>query len=226
MAHVPNILTLLRIAASPILILLLKNGQYATALWVCAIAGISDALDGYIAKAFRCESRLGAILDPVADKILIVSVVVMLAINEVLPFWLLLVIVFRDLLIVGGWMLLTLLNTEVSMRPSLISKTNTVFQIALVLALIIDKAALLPITENFMFVLMALVVMTTVLSGLHYVWVWGFRGAGSDAIQPSAKSLSNTLPDSRRTLKSAAVQSIDAKPRWNSNNPLVDSDQS
>gem|GEM_PF-50513 len=179
LAHIPNILTLLRIAASPILILLLKNDQYSAALWLCALAGISDALDGYLAKTFGCETRIGAILDPIADKVLITSVVVMLALNGVLPFWLLLVIVFRDLLIVGGWMLLTMLNMEVTMRPSLISKSNTMFQILLLLGLIIEQAGALPIPEPVILTLMTIVVLTTVLSGLHYVWIWGFTDAAT-----------------------------------------------
>lgn len=188
MAHVPNILTLLRIAASPILILLLKNGQYSAALWVCALAAISDALDGYIAKTFHCQSKFGAILDPIADKVLIVSVVVMLAVNEVLPFWLLLVVVFRDLLIVGGWVLLTLLNTEVTIRPSLISKANTVVQILLLLMLIVDKAGLLLVPDFAMSALMTVVVITTVLSGIHYVWIWGFTDHAAAAVPTSGEA--------------------------------------
>jgi len=179
LAHLPNILTLLRIAASPVLILLLKNDQYSAALWVCALAGISDALDGYLAKTFRCETRIGAILDPIADKVLIASVVVMLAMNGVLPFWLLLVIVFRDLLIVGGWMLLTMLNMEVTMRPTFISKTNTVFQILLLLGLIVEQSGVLPVADFIIYALMTIVVVTTVLSGLHYVWIWGFTDAAT-----------------------------------------------
>lgn len=228
LAHVPNILTLLRIAASPVLILLLKNGQYSSALWVCALAGISDALDGYIAKTFRCQSRFGAILDPIADKVLIVSVVVMLAVNGVLPFWLLLVIVFRDLLIVGGWMLLTLLNTEVTIRPSLISKANTVVQILLLLALIVDKAGLLIVPDVAMAALMTVVVITTVLSGIHYVWIWGFTDQ-STSYAPHAQASQGaaaTATTVARRSHDLAARPDNSRPGWSNGSRLPDPDRS
>jgi cardiolipin synthase len=173
-AHIPNLLTLLRIAATPVLIVLLNDGHYDLALGLFIIAGISDGLDGFIAKRFSCQTRLGAMLDPVADKIFIVSTGVMLAIKGDIPLWLLVTIGFRDLVIVGGFMLLTLLHGQLQMQPSFLSKFNTVLQIALLVAVLLTKAANLQI-DGLITILVATVFVTTVLSGVHYVWLWGLR---------------------------------------------------
>lgn len=161
----------------PILILLLKNEYFEPALLLFVAAGVSDALDGYIAKKYRVQSQFGAILDPVADKILLVSCFVMLTLLDHLPFWLLVIVVFRDVLIVGGYLVLVMLGTSVQMRPSAVSKLNTLFQICLV-SLVLARLAgwidLSIVVES----LIILVAATSVLSGVHYVWVWGFGKEG------------------------------------------------
>jgi len=170
LSHLPNIITLARIALVPVLILLLKDQDYAAGLIVFVIAGASDALDGYLAKRMNVQSRLGAILDPVADKLLLVSAYVMLAVLGHIPFWLVLVVVFRDLLIVGGYMLYTSHAGPVKMRPSILSKLNTLMQITLVAVILAQQAAGLawPLTG----VLVYAVLATTVASGAHYLWSW------------------------------------------------------
>lgn len=169
--QLPNIITLARIALVPVLILFLKDREYAAALLVFVVAGASDALDGYLAKRFHLQTRLGAVLDPAADKLLLVSAYVMLAILGHIPFWLLLVVAFRDLLIVGGYLVYTSHAGPVQMRPSILSKLNTLAQIALV-ALILAKQAIgidWPLAVN---VMIYVVLMTTVVSGAHYLWSW------------------------------------------------------
>jgi cardiolipin synthase len=170
-SHLPNIITLARIALVPVLILLLKDQDYAAGLIVFVIAGASDALDGYLAKRLNVQSRLGAILDPVADKLLLVSAYVMLTVLGHIPFWLVLVVVFRDLLIVGGYMLYTSHAGPVKMRPSILSKLNTLMQIALATLVLAQQAAGLdwPLTIH---VLVVAVLITTVVSGAHYLWSW------------------------------------------------------
>lgn len=170
LAHLPNIITIARIALVPVLILLLKDQDYAAGLIVFVIAGASDALDGYLAKRLNVQSRLGAILDPVADKLLLVSAYVMLAVLGHIPFWLVLVVVFRDLLIVGGYMLYTSHAGPVKMRPSILSKLNTLMQITLVAVILAQQAAGLawPLAEVLVYVVLA----TTVVSGAHYLWSW------------------------------------------------------
>jgi cardiolipin synthase (CMP-forming) len=171
-SQLPNLITLTRIALAPAFLLLLNDGDYKLALAVFAIAGLSDGLDGFIAKRFNYQSRLGAILDPVADKILLVSAYVMLTVLNHLPFWLVIVVVFRDLLIVGGYVLYTSLYGPVHMRPSWISKLNTFVQIALVVIVLLEQA----IGTSYPRVIVILayaVFVTTVASGGHYLWTWG-----------------------------------------------------
>ena len=114
----PNLLTLLRIGAVPVLILFLREREYAVAVAIFVGAGITDGLDGWIAKKFNCVTRLGSILDPIADKVLIVSTYVMLVLLGDLPFWLLLLIVFRDMGIIGGYLILDTLHDSVPLHPS------------------------------------------------------------------------------------------------------------
>ncbi len=174
LSQIPNFLTLARIAACPILVLLLHNGNYAMALVLFVAAGITDGLDGYIAKRFDCTSNFGAVLDPVADKLLIGSAYIMLAVLGDLPFWLLIVVMFRDLVIVVGYFIFVMMGAEVPMRPTYSSKVNTFVQISLVVAVLLEKASALHIS----LVLNGLIIgvlVTTVISGIQYVWQWGIR---------------------------------------------------
>ncbi len=174
LSQIPNILTLARIAATPVMILLLRDRAYEAALWLFILAGLTDGLDGYIAKRFNFVSRLGAILDPIADKMLIVSAYVMLALLGDIPFWVFLIVGFRDVMIVGGYLILETLEGDVQMQPSIVSKVNTFLQITLVIAVLLAKTGWLPVG----FLVDALVIavtVTTVLSGAHYVWYWGIR---------------------------------------------------
>lgn len=176
-SYIPNLLTVLRIAATPVLIMLLKYGMFPEALLLFVLAGVSDGLDGYIAKRFHYQTRLGAILDPVADKVLLVSCFVMLTIMGHIPFWLLIVVVFRDIVIVGGYLLLVIVEGAVKMSPSRVSKLNTVFQICLIAGVLIELASGLEF-DVALRALIALVTITSVFSGAHYVWVWAFRRDG------------------------------------------------
>ncbi len=161
-------------AATPVMILLLRDRAYESALLLFVLAGITDGLDGYIAKRFNFVSRLGAILDPIADKMLIVSAYVMLALLGDIPFWLFLIVGFRDVLIVGGYLILETLEGNVQMQPTIVSKINTFLQITLVIAVLLDKTAWMSVGP-LLCVLIASVTVTTTLSGAHYVWYWGIR---------------------------------------------------
>ena len=169
--QIPNLLTLARIAAVPVLILFLYEGRYGAALAVFVLAGITDGLDGWIAKRFKCVTRLGSILDPLADKILIVSTYVMLVLAGDLPFWLILLIGFRDLGIIAGVLVLNTLNGHVQMQPSLLSTVNTFLQISIVILVMLERIgfiALEPVAE----ILLWFVAATTVASAIHYVYFW------------------------------------------------------
>lgn len=169
--HLPNLITLSRIALVPVLILLLKDQNYGAALLVFMAAGVSDALDGYLAKRLDVRTRLGGILDPAADKLLLVSTYVMLTILGDLPFWLMLVVAFRDLLIVGGYIAYTSHAGPVRMRPSVLSKINTLMQILLAMLILAQRATGLDGTL-WVGALVFVVLVTTVVSGAHYLWSW------------------------------------------------------
>ena len=170
-SQLPNLITISRIALAPVLILLLKDQQYAASLGVFVVAGISDGLDGYIAKRFNFISRLGSILDPLADKILLVSSYVMLTILDHVPFWLMLTVAFRDLFIIGGFIIYTSMIGSVQMRPSWLSKFNTFMQISLVIVILAQQALHL-VYSPLIDVLIYAVLVTTVASGVHYLWIW------------------------------------------------------
>jgi len=169
--HLPNLITLSRIALVPVLILLLKDHHYGAALAVFAVAGVSDALDGYLAKRLGVQSHFGAVLDPIADKLLLVTAYVMLTLLNHIPFWLTLAVVSRDVLIVGGYLLYTSHAGPVKMRPSWLSKLNTLLQISLVCLILAKYAA----GQHWSMVLQGMiyaVLVSTILSGVHYLWRW------------------------------------------------------
>ena len=172
LTYLPNAITLSRIALVPVLILALKDERYALALALFVLAGVSDALDGFLAKRLHLTSRLGGILDPAADKILLVSAYVMLTVLEHIPFWLMLSVTFRDLLIVGGYLVYVAHAGPVSMRPSRLSKLNTFMQIALV-GVILAEQALHWSYPGGVDMLVIAVWLTTVASAVHYLWSWG-----------------------------------------------------
>ncbi|MFQ5993709.1 MAG: CDP-alcohol phosphatidyltransferase family protein [Acidiferrobacterales bacterium] len=172
--YLPNAITLLRIALVPVFILVLDARNYEAALLVFLIAGISDGLDGFIAKRYKLVTRLGAILDPLADKILLVSAYIMLMLLGHLPLWLVLTVAFRDLMIVAGYLVFTSLSGPVQMRPTYLSKFNTFLQIALVLTLLVQEALGFGIPQGPQ-VLVYGVFVTTVASGAHYLWIWGVK---------------------------------------------------
>lgn len=175
LTQIPNILTLLRIAACPVLVLVLNEGNYQVGLVLFLISGITDGLDGYIAKRFNCISALGKILDPIADKLLISCAYVMLALLGDIPFYLLVLVIFRDIVIIVGYFVLKMvMDVSVPIRPIYWSKINTFLQIALVVVVLFDRSGWLSLP----FLLDALiigVVITSVVSGLLYVWNWGFK---------------------------------------------------
>ncbi len=174
LSQIPNLLTLTRIAACPVLVLLLNEQNYPLALVLFVVAGITDGLDGYIAKRFNYVSRFGTVLDPVADKLLIASTYIMLAILGDIPFWLLIVVMFRDLVIVVGYFIFSMIGIDLPVRPTYSSKINTFMQISLMIFVLLEKAIWLqiPVIEN---LLILSVLVTTIVSGAQYVWLWGIR---------------------------------------------------
>ena len=137
--NLPNVITLGRIILVPVIFWLLVNGstKYAFLVFVCA--GISDAVDGFIAKRYKLETELGGYLDPLADKLLIVSIYVALGVAKQLPSWLVIAVVSRDILIVVGVLLAWLLGNPLAMKPRAVSKANTAAQIVLAATVLADE---------------------------------------------------------------------------------------
>ena len=131
--HIPNAITVFRIFLTPLVIWLMIDGRMQTAFLVFLIAGVSDGLDGFLAKRYGWQTELGAYLDPVADKMLLVSIYVVLGLSAHLPVWLVIAVVSRDFLIIGAMLLSWVLGRPVPVRPLLVSKANTVAQIILAL---------------------------------------------------------------------------------------------
>lgn len=169
--QLPNLLTLLRLLmALPIGWLLLEQ-QYAQALIWFALAGVSDGLDGFLARRFGWVSRFGSIIDPLADKLLLVTSYVCLSIVGDLPLWLTAVVLGRDLLLVSGAMVYRQMIGPFKVRPSFLGKLSTLLQIVLVLTLLLElsiQPAFVEVHE----LLKWLVLVVTLASGADYCRVW------------------------------------------------------
>jgi cardiolipin synthase (CMP-forming) len=170
---IPNLITFGRLLAVPLAVYLILQRELDYAFWLFIAAGISDALDGAIARMFRSRTVLGAYLDPLADKALLVSVYLSLASIAEVPLWLVILIVFRDLMIVAGVLLLYTLKESLAMQPLGISKLNTAIQIALAAAVLAPPG--FGLREPWLFgtdvvdALVWLCALSTFGSGLAYV---------------------------------------------------------
>ncbi len=136
---IPNVITLGRVILVPLVFWLLVTGQTQAAFFAFIVAGISDAIDGWLAKSFGWATELGAYLDPLADKLLIVSIFLALGVDGKLPLWLVIAVVSRDILIVVAVVLSWLLSNPVRIHPLVVSKANTVAQIVLAGTVLADE---------------------------------------------------------------------------------------
>ncbi|ONH85252.1 CDP-alcohol phosphatidyltransferase [Roseomonas mucosa] len=181
MTTLPNAITFVRLCAVPATVWLIIQGRFDLAFLLFLGAGLSDALDGWLARVLDARSSLGAVLDPVADKALLVSSYVALAATGVLPDWLAILVVFRDVLIVGGVVMLRMMGMPPRISPSRLSKANTALQILLVAVALLLRGwpGLLPgaFPLALLALLVPLVAVSTLLSGGAYVLA-AARGEG------------------------------------------------
>ena len=171
---IPNMLTIMRLLLVFPLVILLWQELYATALLVFFIAGLSDGLDGFLAKRYNWTSVFGSVADPIADKLLMVSSYFVMCWQLHLPWWLFVLILIRDLIIVSGGLFYHHLFGVKEMVPTYLSKTNTFLQILLVLVVMFGLAFELKL-DVFITWLIYLVTFTTVGSGLQYSTIWGYK---------------------------------------------------
>lgn len=167
----PNFISLGRLLAVPVAVWLILTGKFGFAFWVFIAAGISDAVDGFLAKRLNAQTELGKVLDPLADKALLVAVYVTLGQAGHLPVWLVILVVFRDLLIVGGIILSHTLGRPVRMRPLKISKINTGAQIVLAGGILAVLGLDLRV-DQLILPMVWLVAATTAISGGAYLVTW------------------------------------------------------
>jgi cardiolipin synthase len=170
----PNLISLARLLAVPLAVWLMLGDHFTAAFWLFIAAGVSDGLDGFIARHFSKRTKLGGYLDPLADKALLVSVYVTLGLRGHIADWLVILVVFRDLLIIGGAVVYHLLTQSLRMQPLFISKFNTVAQIALA-GLVLAQLGLGIADERLLALMVHAVAATTFLSGAAYVVIWSWR---------------------------------------------------
>ena len=171
LVNLPNLITVARIFMVPLIVWFILTGNMLPAFFVFVAAGISDALDGYLAKRFAWQTVLGAYLDPMADKMLLVSIYVSLGTYGYLPSWLVIAVVSRDILIVGAVLLSWILDRPVPMRPLFVSKANTAGQIVLAALILADLGMGLGLNAVTL-VLVWVVGVLTVLSAAVYLHSW------------------------------------------------------
>ena len=178
--NIPNLISLVRLLCVPLTVWLITNSEVLAAFWVFVFASISDALDGFIAKRFDLETELGAYLDPIADKALLVSVFITLGQAGYLYSWLVLLVVFRDGLILVGAFLYHFIHQNLKIEPLLISKINTVAQFILVI-LVLGLHGYSLANNVIIEVMVYVVAITTLMSGAVYVGVWGMRATSTES---------------------------------------------
>ncbi len=180
----PNLITIGRLFMVPLVVWLIASDLPALAFIFFVIAGISDGVDGFIAKRYDLSSELGAYLDPIADKALLVSIFVALSVQGAIPIWLAIMVVSRDLLIVGAFILSYLLDQPMTPKPLWVSKGNTVFQLVLAAAVLADLGFDIGM-DVFRMVLVFIVAALTALSAAAYLvgWIRHMGGIVSDGEQ-------------------------------------------
>lgn len=174
--NVPNVLTLLRVIAAPLLAYFLMRGHYDYALYTFTFAAITDALDGFIARRFQLYTEFGAALDPLADKLITLTCLVILTFQGWVPLWLTLAIVVRDTVIVAGAFSYHHLFDEVDIHPTWLGKFHTFAAFALFIV-VLAHAAKLGDASDWLMTSFVAVLVTTLASMVQYVVLWGRKAA-------------------------------------------------
>src|SRR5713101_382787 len=175
--HIPNVISAIRIVLVAPIAVALADRQLVTTILLFGIAALSDAADGFLAKRYGWQSELGAVLDPAADKLLLVTLFITLAYMKLAPRWLMAAAVARDVIIVLGALLYRYWIGPLNLRPSVVSKFNTLCQAAFILAVVGREEFSVPPAWVVM-LLGALVFVTVAVSGIDYVLIYGRRALG------------------------------------------------
>ncbi len=168
--NIPNIISIARILVTPVFVILLIEQLFFQAFLVFAMAAISDGVDGFIAKYFNQRTELGAYLDPIADKLLLTAAFISLAILRIIPNWLTIIVITRDIIIALGIVFFIITKTDFTIKPSIISKCTTVAQLATILLCLLRSNG----HNTTQLVIMGITTGLTVISGIHYIFI-GFK---------------------------------------------------
>lgn len=169
--HIPNIITVFRLLLIPPVAWAILQSHYLLAFWLFFLAGFSDGVDGFLARHYHWQSKLGAALDPIADKILMITSFYCLSWIGVIPWWLFVVVLFRDLIILAGAAAYQWVTRSLTMEPILLGKVNTAIQILLVMFVLTYKAyGIVPLWSIDLLTVGLLI--STLASGVAYVVIW------------------------------------------------------
>ena len=167
--NIPNFLSLTRIILVPVFVIFLIQDEYYNALIVFVIAGLTDALDGAMARLLNAQTILGAYLDPIADKLLLSASFVTLAILGIIPSWLTVIVISRDFIILLGIAILSLMSVPFEIKPAVISKATTALQLGTIFFALLHKAITHGLSSNWILALFWLTALFTIASGLVYI---------------------------------------------------------
>jgi len=163
--NIPNLLTIFRILLVPVFIIFIIYNRMVMALAVFILAGLTDGIDGLIARVFNQKTPLGAYLDPIADKLLLGSAFLALTLRDILPNWLTVIVISRDVIILGGVVVLSLMKKEVRVQPSVVSKATTWLQVITIILAILSLERVI-----FLEVVIWLTALFTIISGFQYIY--------------------------------------------------------
>ncbi|MCE5264872.1 MAG: CDP-alcohol phosphatidyltransferase family protein [Deltaproteobacteria bacterium] len=167
--NIPNLITLLRIILVPVIVILLIQGSFFKALVVFVVAGLSDALDGFLARVLNRQTVLGAYLDPIADKALLASSFVTLSVLHIIPSWLAVIVISRDFIILLGISVLSIMSIPVEIRPTYVSKVTTALQLTTVLLALSFRSLPYDLNGIWLLAVYWLTALFTIVSGFNYI---------------------------------------------------------
>lgn len=170
--NIPNIITVIRILLIPLFIIYLQRGVFLEALIVFSVMALSDGIDGLLARSFNQRTMLGAYLDPIADKFLLTSAFVCLALYELIPNWVAVIVISRDIMIVLGIAVLVVIDVKLEIKPLFDSKCTTVIQLFTVFVVLLGQIVPWEFIKEYSFILYILTSGMTAWSGFHYLYIW------------------------------------------------------
>jgi len=180
--QIPNALTLSRLVLIAPFLVFLYHQEYVNAFYIFILAGFTDGLDGWLARCFHWQSAFGSFVDPMADKLLIASSFISLALIGRIPWWLVMLVFLRDITIsIGVLAWYWLIQRKPDFKPTYLSKINTVLQLALV-TLSLFELAFFKITHNLLEILTMLTAITTIGSYIDYTWTWGKKACANTQV--------------------------------------------